>query len=65
MILLTSRLVAIGGTFGFIRSASANLREKDDHWNPTIAGFFAGAVGGLRCKDLCDVWLVLSMLTAS
>lgn len=42
----------MGGTFEFIRIASANLREKDDSWNPTIAGFFAGGILGLRCQ-LC------------
>lgn len=41
-------IAAVGGTFEFIRVASANLREKDDSWNPAIAGFFAGGILGLR-----------------
>ena len=44
----------MGGTFEFIRIASANLREKDDSWNPTIAGFFAGGILGLRCQLYYD-----------
>ncbi|KAL1843592.1 hypothetical protein VTJ49DRAFT_875 [Mycothermus thermophilus] len=39
---------AAGGSFEFTRAASANLREKDDHWNDGIAGFVAGAIIGLR-----------------
>lgn len=33
----------------FIRNAAANLREKDDHWNPALGGFVAGAILGTRC----------------
>ena len=37
-----------------MKSAAANLREKEDPWNPAIAGFLAGAVGGLRSElDFC------------
>jgi len=42
----------MGGTYEFARVASANLREKDDSWNPAIGGFLAGAVLGLRCQLL-------------
>ncbi|KAL8935203.1 MAG: hypothetical protein Q9211_004822 [Gyalolechia sp. 1 TL-2023] len=42
---------AIGGTFGFVRTAAANLREKDDAYNPAIAGFFAGGIVGLRMRS--------------
>lgn len=41
---------AMGGAYEFAKTASANLREKDDVWNPTIGGFFAGTMLGLRCK---------------
>ncbi|MCJ1224148.1 hypothetical protein MMC12_000792 [Toensbergia leucococca] len=41
---------AMGGTYQFARVASANLREKDDSWNPTIGGFVAGSVLGLRIR---------------
>lgn len=40
----------MGGAYEFIRNGSANLREKNDSWNPTIGGFFAGAILGLRCE---------------
>ena len=39
---------AMGGVYEFVRRAAANLREKEDSWNPTIGGFFAGATTGLR-----------------
>ncbi len=42
-------VAAMGGTYEFARTASANLREKDDSWNPTIGGFLGGAVLGLKC----------------
>ncbi|MCJ1269700.1 hypothetical protein MMC22_009592 [Lobaria immixta] len=42
---------AMGGAFEFTRVAAANLREKDDCWNPTIGGFFGGAVLGLRFRS--------------
>ena len=48
---LTFNTAAMGATYGFSKSAAANLREKDDSWNPAIAGFLAGAVGGLKCES--------------
>ncbi|KAL8722791.1 MAG: hypothetical protein Q9225_000803 [Loekoesia sp. 1 TL-2023] len=42
---------AIGGTFGFARTAAANLREKEDAYNQAIGGFFAGGVVGLRMRS--------------
>ncbi|GAB7344745.1 hypothetical protein MBLNU457_3215t1 [Dothideomycetes sp. NU457] len=42
---------AMGGAYEFARTASANLREKDDVWNPTIGGFFAGTMLGLRFRS--------------
>ena len=49
---LFSKIVpaAMGATYGFTKSAAANLRERDDSWNPAIAGFLAGSIGGLRSK---------------
>ncbi|KAF6219371.1 hypothetical protein HO133_005197 [Letharia lupina] len=32
---------ASGGTYGFAKAAAANLREKDDSWNPAIGGFLS------------------------
>lgn len=42
------RPAAMGGTYEFVKTASANLREKEDHWNVTLAGFFSGSILGLR-----------------
>lgn len=39
---------AVGGTYEFTRSASANLRERDDSLNTAIGGFLAGSILGLR-----------------
>lgn len=38
----------MGGTYEFVKTASANLREKDDSWNTALGGFFAGSVMGLK-----------------
>ena len=43
---------AMGGAYEFVKVASANLREKDDSWNPTLGGFVAGATLGLRCQPV-------------
>lgn len=42
----------MGGTYEFIKSASANLREKEDHYNIALGGFFSGAILGLRGEFL-------------
>ena len=44
----------MGGAYEFSKNASANLREKDDAYNPAIGGFFAGTMMGLRC--MLDIW---------
>ncbi|KAL4881380.1 hypothetical protein BJY04DRAFT_188786 [Aspergillus karnatakaensis] len=41
---------AMGGTYEFVKTASANLREKEDHWNVALGGFFSGAILGLRVR---------------
>ncbi|TVY84766.1 NADH-ubiquinone oxidoreductase 21.3 kDa subunit [Lachnellula suecica] len=38
----------MGGAYSFTKSASANLREKDDSLNPALGGLFAGAAMGLK-----------------
>jgi hypothetical protein len=38
----------MGGSYEFAKCAAANLREKDDAYNPAIGGFFAGTMLGLR-----------------
>ncbi|KAG8629759.1 hypothetical protein KVT40_001378 [Elsinoe batatas] len=47
---------AMGGVYEFAKLASANLREKDDIWNPTIGGFFSGTMLGLRFRTLPAVF---------
>jgi len=39
---------AMGGTYQFITTATANLREKQDPWNQFLGGFSAGSFIGLR-----------------
>lgn len=39
----------MGGAYAFFKSASANLRQKDDTYNHAIGGFFSGSMLGLRC----------------
>ena len=47
---LTMNAAAAGAAHGFGKAAAANLREKDDSWNPAIGGFLSGAIVGLRCE---------------
>ncbi|MCJ1311015.1 hypothetical protein MMC25_004685 [Agyrium rufum] len=42
----------MGGSYSFVKCASANLRERDDHYNSTLGGFFAGTMLGLRARSL-------------
>ncbi|KUI71913.1 hypothetical protein VM1G_08036 [Cytospora mali] len=39
---------AVGAVFGFVQNASANLRQKKDHYNAGIGGLFAGSIIGMR-----------------
>ncbi|KAL4865988.1 hypothetical protein BDV12DRAFT_173676 [Aspergillus spectabilis] len=41
---------AMGGTYEFVKTSSANLRETEDHWNVALGGFFSGAILGLRVR---------------
>jgi Tim17/Tim22/Tim23/Pmp24 family len=41
-------LAGVGGTWAFVSTASANLREKKDPYNEAVAGFCAGALLGFR-----------------
>ena len=43
---------AMGGTYAFVSTASANLREKNDAYNAGLGGFFAGSLVGLRSELL-------------
>ncbi|KAF3490498.1 NADH-ubiquinone oxidoreductase subunit [Arthroderma uncinatum] len=41
---------AMGGSYEFVKTASANLREKEDHWNAIYGGFAAGSLIGFRAR---------------
>ncbi|KAJ5172903.1 hypothetical protein N7492_005496 [Penicillium capsulatum] len=43
---------AMGGTYSFVRTASANLREQEDVYNTALGGFFSGALLGLRVRTI-------------
>lgn len=43
---------AMGGTYAFVSTAAANLRQKNDAYNPGLGGFFAGALVGLRSTPI-------------
>ncbi|KAK0721535.1 Tim17/Tim22/Tim23/Pmp24 family-domain-containing protein [Apiosordaria backusii] len=45
---IAATFAAVGTVYEFSRVASANLREKNDHYNNAIAGALGGAVLGLR-----------------
>jgi len=51
--LANERAAAMGGTYAFVSTASANLRQKNDAYNPGLGGFFAGALVGLRSTSKC------------
>ena len=42
----------MGGAYEFTKNAAANLRQKDDAYNPAMGGFMAGTMLGLRCKSV-------------
>jgi hypothetical protein len=45
-------LAGVGGTYAFVSTASANLREKRDPYNQALGGFCAGSLLGLRSKSV-------------
>lgn len=46
---------AVGTTYSFVKTASANLREKEDAYNTALAGFLGGSFLGLRSGTLQSV----------
>ena len=42
---------SMGLSYEFLRTASANLREKEDSWNHALGGFVAGSLVGLRGRS--------------
>lgn len=61
-LLICFLLVAMGATYEFIKTASANLREREDHYNVALGGFFSGAILGLRRKSEIKTPLTLQWL---
>lgn len=45
----------VGGTYAFVRTASANLRQKEDPYNQAIGGFCAGSLLGFRHRRMSSV----------
>ncbi|EFE39220.1 hypothetical protein TRV_06132 [Trichophyton verrucosum HKI 0517] len=41
---------AMGGSYEFVKTASANLRTKKDYWNSVYGGFAAGSLVGFRAR---------------
>lgn len=41
-------LAMVGGTFELSKNASANLRQKNDHYNSAVGGFLAGSILGMK-----------------
>ncbi|KAK3321532.1 hypothetical protein B0H66DRAFT_551995 [Apodospora peruviana] len=44
---IIATMASAGTAYEFTRTAAANLREKDDHYNEAIGGFCGGSVIGL------------------
>ncbi|KAJ5732616.1 hypothetical protein N7493_004097 [Penicillium malachiteum] len=42
---------AMGGTYEFVRTASANLREVEDTYNTALGAFFSGSLLGFRARS--------------
>lgn len=51
-------VAAVGGAYEFARNAAANLREKKDHYNAGIGGFFAGSLIGVRGRSMPSMELI-------
>ena len=50
-------LAAMGGSYAFVRTASANLRRTNDPYNEMFGGLVAGAIAGMR-SALLDLTLL-------
>jgi len=48
----TGTFAAMGASYAFTKTVSANLREKEDHYNTAIGGFFGGAIVGLTRRTM-------------
>ncbi|KAH8903246.1 NADH:ubiquinone reductase [Coniochaeta sp. PMI_546] len=43
---------AVGGVFQFSKTAAANLREQNDHYNSAIGGFLGGSILGMQKRSM-------------
>lgn len=46
-VVLTYRAAAMGASYAFASTVSANLRQKNDSWNTAVGGFLGGSMIGL------------------
>ncbi|KAI5288223.1 hypothetical protein KEM54_005377 [Ascosphaera aggregata] len=46
---------AVGCAYQFAKTATGNLRQKDDFWNSVTGGFFGGAMLGLRAGSMVHI----------
>lgn len=53
-------VAAMGGSYEFVKTASANLRTKEDHWNSVYGGFAAGSLVGFRGESFLPSSLELA-----
>ncbi|KAI9738362.1 MAG: hypothetical protein M1834_008865 [Cirrosporium novae-zelandiae] len=49
---IIATFAGMGASFEFMKTASANLRQKDDPLNHAIGGLFAGSVLGLHFRTI-------------
>ncbi|CRK42236.1 NADH-ubiquinone oxidoreductase 21.3 kDa subunit like protein [Verticillium longisporum] len=54
-----------GGAYEFTKTASANLRHKNDPWNSAIGGFVAGSILGMTRKRMPTVLGVGALVSAT
>lgn len=50
----TAIFVGVGTMYGFVSTASSNLREKDDMWSQVHGGAAGGALMGLRTRSMAS-----------
>lgn len=59
-VVLTSCAAAMGASYAFASTVSANLRQKNDSWNSAIGGFLGGSMIGLtRMIQQMEDWVCI------
>ncbi|TID14435.1 Threonine-tRNA ligase [Venturia nashicola] len=48
----TATFAAMGASYAFASTVSANLRQKNDSWNVAVGGFLAGSMVGLTRRTM-------------